>query len=46
MLIIADSNIPYAPQAFAHIGEVRTVTGRGLTAEQVEKLKTGLYLDE
>ncbi len=35
MLIIADNNIPYAPQAFAHIGEVHTVTGRGLTADQV-----------
>jgi erythronate-4-phosphate dehydrogenase len=35
MLIVADNNIPYAPQAFAHIGQVRTVTGRGLTADQV-----------
>jgi len=35
MLIIADNNIPFAKEAFSHIGEVRTVQGRGLTADQV-----------
>ncbi len=35
MLIIADNNIPYAEQAFAHLGEVRLVQGRGLTADDV-----------
>ena len=35
MLIIADNNIPYAEEAFRHLGEVRTVQGRGLSADQV-----------
>jgi erythronate-4-phosphate dehydrogenase len=35
MLVVADSNIPYAEEAFGHFGEVRLVRGRGLTAEQV-----------
>jgi erythronate-4-phosphate dehydrogenase len=32
MQIIADENIPYAHQAFAEFGEVRTIVGRNLTA--------------
>jgi erythronate-4-phosphate dehydrogenase len=32
MQIIADENIPYAQQAFAEFGEVRTIVGRNLTA--------------
>ena len=35
MLIIADNNIPYAPEAFARFGEVRLADGRSLTAEAV-----------
>jgi erythronate-4-phosphate dehydrogenase len=35
VLIVADNNIPFAAEAFGHLGEVRTVRGRGLTAEQV-----------
>jgi erythronate-4-phosphate dehydrogenase len=35
MLIIADNNIPFAPEAFGQLGEVRLVQGRGLTADQV-----------
>ncbi len=35
MLIVADNNIPFAAEAFGHLGEVRTVRGRGLTAPQV-----------
>lgn len=36
MLIVADNNIPYAQEAFSHLGEVRTVQGRGLSADQVK----------
>jgi erythronate-4-phosphate dehydrogenase len=35
MLIIADNNIPLATEAFAHLGEVRSVQGRGLSAAEV-----------
>jgi len=35
MHIIADKNIPQVEAAFAHIGEVELVEGRGLQAEQV-----------
>ncbi|MHC4916903.1 MAG: 4-phosphoerythronate dehydrogenase, partial [Planctomycetota bacterium] len=35
MLIVADNNIPFAAEAFGHLGEVRTVQGRGLAAEGV-----------
>ncbi len=35
MLIVADNNIPFVAEAFADIGEVRTVQGRGLTGDQV-----------
>jgi len=35
VIIVADSNIPYAPEAFGHLGEVRTVVGRGLAADGV-----------
>lgn len=36
MKIIADENIPCAEQAFASLGEVRLVPGRGMQAEQVQ----------
>jgi erythronate-4-phosphate dehydrogenase len=35
MLIVADANIPYAPEAFAGLGEVRTMPWRELTAASV-----------
>lgn len=37
MKIIADENIPYAEDAFAHSGEVRTLPGREMTAESVRE---------
>ena len=36
MKIIADENIPCAEQAFASLGEVRLVPGRGMQAAQVQ----------
>ena len=36
MKIIADENIPSAEQAFASLGEVRLVPGRGMQAAQVQ----------
>ncbi|OUD12020.1 4-phosphoerythronate dehydrogenase [Thioflexithrix psekupsensis] len=35
MQIVADENIPYVREAFADLGDVRTVSGRELHAEQV-----------
>ena len=35
MLIVADENIPHLDSFFADIGEVRAVSGRSMTAEQV-----------
>jgi erythronate-4-phosphate dehydrogenase len=34
--IIADENIPYVAEAFAGLGEVRTISGRAMTAEAVK----------
>ena len=33
MKIVADENIPYVKEAFGHIGEVRTMSGRSLSSE-------------
>jgi len=33
--IVADKNIPYAPEAFGTLGEVRTLVGRDITAADV-----------
>ena len=35
MLILADQNIPFAKQAFTHLGEVKTFVGRELSAKDV-----------
>ncbi len=35
MKILADQNIPFVQACFSSIGQVRTLSGRGLTAEQV-----------
>jgi erythronate-4-phosphate dehydrogenase len=35
MLIVTDANIPYAPEAFAHLGEVRAFGSRELTPANV-----------
>ena len=36
MLIVADENIPLLDAFFGDIGEIRRVTGRTLTRDQVE----------
>ena len=33
MIIVADENIPHVREAFAHLGEVRAVSGRAITRE-------------
>ena len=35
MLIIADENIPFACEVFAHLGDVRTMSGREMSHESV-----------
>lgn len=35
MRILADENIPFVREAFASLGEVRTIAGRGMTPDQL-----------
>jgi erythronate-4-phosphate dehydrogenase len=37
MQIIADENIPYVREAFAHLGEVRIVIGRHLKRQDLKQ---------
>jgi len=39
MQIIADENIPYVREAFAHLGEVRIVIGRHLKRQDLKPMK-------